>query len=183
MSKYPHFNPQRHNLHVKIASVKSGFHCKYNINYHFIWIPKYRKSILRGKVVKILDTIIRGQCSQYGWDCLALEVRPDHIHLFLSSKPSWQPSKIVNLLKGNTSRQLRLIFPHLHYLGYKNCYKRFKSLWADGYYVGTAGHISQEQVMRYIMEQEKEGKPFKYSTLEKQKQPLEDNQSTLEGYN
>lgn len=84
-------------------------------------------------------------------------------NLFLGCKPNWQPSKIVNLLKGNTSRQLRLAFPHLKYLGYRYRYKQFPSLWAKGYYCGTAGHVSQEQVIRYIMEQEKEETPFNYN--------------------
>ena len=170
--KFPHFNPTKYNLDVKIASVKSSFHCKYNINYHIIWIPKYRKPILKGKVVKVLDSIIRGQCQQYGWECLALEIMPDHIHLFLSAKPNWNPAKIVNLLKGNTSRQLRLCFPELKYLGYKYHIKQFGSLWAKGYYCGTAGHVSQEQVIRYIMEQEsKEAFNYNIFSGKSNKQP------------
>lgn len=154
MSKYQHFEPNKYKLDVKVAEVKSSFHCKYNINYHMIWIPKYRKPILKGKVVEVLDAIIKGKCQQYGWQCLALEIMPDHLHLFLSAKPKWNPAKIINLLKGNTSRQLRLVFPHLHYLGYQQHYKKFPSLWARGFYCGTAGHVSQEQVIRYILEQE-----------------------------
>ncbi len=77
---------------------------------------------------------------------MALEIQPDHLHLFLSVPPSYSPSEVVNILKGNTSRQLRLIFPFL-----KTVIK--KSLWADGYYVSTAGYVSQEQVRRYIDEQ------------------------------
>lgn len=153
MGKYPHFNPTKYNLKVKVAEVKSGSHTKFNINYHIVWIPKYRKALLKGKVVTILEEIIRGSCESYGWECLALEIMPDHVHLFLSARPNWCPSKIVNLLKGNTSRQLRLVFPELKSLGYGGRYRN-KALWARGYYVGTAGHVSQEQVIRYIMEQE-----------------------------
>lgn len=154
VKNYPHFNPKKYNLNVKIASVKRSFHCKYNLNYHIIWIPKYRKKILKGKVVEVLKTIIEGKCQENGWEKLALEIMPDHLHLFLSAKPIWNPSKIVNLLKGNTSRQLRLCFPELKFLGYQRHYKQFKSLWADGYYVGSAGHVSQDSVKRYILEQQ-----------------------------
>jgi putative transposase len=59
----------------------------------------------------------------------------------------------VNKLKGNTSIQLRRLFPQLKYLGYKYHVKQFKNLWARGYYCGSAGHVSQEQVKRYIQEQ------------------------------
>jgi len=178
MGRYPHFNPKSQNLHVKVAKVRTGSHCKYNINYHIIWIPKYRKSILRGKVVRVLEDLIRGDCEFHGWDCLALEIMPDHIHLFLSAPPTWQPSKIVNLLKGNTSRQLRRMFPYLKYLGYARHYKTFPSLWAKGYYCGTAGHVSQEQVIRYIAEQEGR-QPFSYDIKQGDvKHP--DGQSTLD---
>lgn len=163
-NKYAHFNPELYGIKAKTATVRTSFHVKYNINYHIIWIPKYRKAILTGKVKEVLRTIIDGQCKTYGWHNLALEIMPDHIHLFLSAKPNVTPSKIVNMLKGNTARQLRLLFPHLHYLGYQKRYKKFDSLWADGYYISTAGHISQEQVIRYIMEQEKQN-TFNYSLL------------------
>lgn len=50
-NKYPHFNPVKYKLNVKIASVKSSSHCKYNLNYHMVWIPKYRKPLLKDKVI------------------------------------------------------------------------------------------------------------------------------------
>lgn len=98
-NKYPHFNPEKYKLDVKIASVKKSFHCTYNINYHIIWIPKYRKALLMGKVADVLRTIINGQCQQNSWQNLALEIMPDHIHLFLSAKPSWKPSQITQILR------------------------------------------------------------------------------------
>ena len=102
----------------------------------------------------MLRQIIEGQCREMDCEKLALEVMPDHIHLFIGAKPTHRPCDIIHKLKGNTSIQLRRCFPHLHYLGYKYQFKRFKNLWARGYYVGSAGHVSQEQVKRYIQEQE-----------------------------
>jgi len=57
---YPHFNPEVHKIESKIATVRTSHHCKYNINYHIICIPKYRKPILVGKVKEVLKTIIDG---------------------------------------------------------------------------------------------------------------------------
>ena len=151
---YKHFNPAEHRIESKIATVRTSHHCKYNINYHIIWIPKYRKHILVGKVKEVLKNIIDGQCYDMRIQKLALEILPDHLHLFVGARPTSTPFKIVNQLKGNTSIQLRRLFPQLHYLGYKYPYKKFKSLWAVGYYCGSAGHVSQEQVKRYIQEQE-----------------------------
>jgi len=163
--RFKHFNPVTHKIESKIATVRTSHHCKYNINYHIIWIPKYRKQILKGKVIEVLKTIIRGQCQELGIQELALEVMPDHLHLFVSAKPTITPFKIVQKLKGNTSRQLRLCFPDLRYLNYKQHFgKGFPNLWARGYYCGSAGHVSQEQVRRYIQEQE--GKPvFEYNVF------------------
>ena len=61
---YPHFNPEVHKIESKIATVRTSHHCKYNINYRIIWIPKYRKPILVGKVREVLKTIIDGQCQE-----------------------------------------------------------------------------------------------------------------------
>jgi len=154
MGKYPHFNPEKYGLKVKVAEVQSTSHAKYNINYHIIWIPKYRKHILKGEIKQYLDEVIRFSYDYHGWECLALEIMPDHIHLFMSARPNWSPSKIVNILKGSSSYYLRDKFPRLKYLGYERRYKKFPNLWARGYYCGTAGHVSQEQVIRYIMEQD-----------------------------
>jgi putative transposase len=154
-NKYKHFNPKTYKIESKIATVRTSHHCKYNINYHIIWIPKYRKDVLVGKVAEVLRTIINGQCQELGIDNLALEIMPDHLHLFVGCKPTITPCKVVNKLKGNTSIQLRRVFPDIRYLGYKQHFgKGFKALWARGYYCGSAGHVSQEQVKRYILEQQ-----------------------------
>jgi len=154
LHEYPHFNPQKYDLQVKVASVRTSAHSKHNINYHLVWIPKYRKKLLTGRVRQVLTDIIEGQCKDLKLELLALEVMPDHIHCFVGAKPTHKPSNIVHQLKGNTSIQLRRCFPHLKFLGYKKHYKRFSSLWARGYYCGSAGHVSQDSVKRYILEQE-----------------------------
>lgn len=151
--RYPHFNPVEHKIESKIATVRTTHHVKFNINYHIIWIPKYRRKVLTGKVVDVLKSIINGQCQELGINNLALEVMPDHLHLFIGAKPTFRPADIVHKLKGNTSIQLRRCFPELKRLGYSETWKRFDALWARGYYIGSAGHVSQEQVKRYIQEQ------------------------------
>ena len=172
-NEYQHFNPVKYNLDVKIATVRSGRHCKYNINYHIIWIPKYRKKILVGRVAEVLREIINGQCEEMLLQNLALEVMPDHLHLFIGAKPTHTPYKIVKKLKGNTSTQLRRLFKQLHFLGYQRHYKKFPNLWAIGYYCGSAGHVSQESVRRYIEEQQ--GKDvFEYSVYGNPNQKIGD---------
>ena len=165
---YKHFNPNKYNLNVKIATVRKGYHCKHNINYHIIWIPKYRKKILVGKVKQVLKEIIEGQCEEMQLEKLALEIMPDHLHLFIGARPTDRPCQIVKKLKGNTSIQLRRVFPDTRYLGYKQHFGNgFANLWARGYYCGSAGHVSQEAVAKYISEQD--GKDvFEYSIFQGQ---------------
>jgi putative transposase len=152
---YPHFNPNKYELNGKIAVVKSGFHCKYNINYHLVWIPKYRKKVLSKTEVKdSLRKILSAECKELELEMLALEIMPDHLHLFVGAKPTHIPYVIVKQLKGVSSIQLRDQFPELAFLGYPRNWKRFKHLWARGYYCGSAGHVSQDAVKRYILEQE-----------------------------
>jgi hypothetical protein len=78
--KYQHFNPNTYGLDVKIAVVKSGFHCKYNINYHLVWIPKYRKIVLEGQVKDELKNILTTECKELALEMFALEIMPDHLH-------------------------------------------------------------------------------------------------------
>lgn len=159
---YPHFNPNKYQLDVKIATVQNGFHCKFNINYHLVWIPKYRHTVLEGDVKKTLDIVLKKECKKLHLSTLALEIMPDHLHLFVGAKPTHIPAVIVKRLKGVSSRLLREFYPELAYLNFPSRWKQFYYLWARGYYCGSAGHVSQDAVKRYILEQE--GKDvFEYS--------------------
>jgi REP element-mobilizing transposase RayT len=61
----------------------SASHCKYLIQYHIIWCPKFRFSVLHGKADMTLKQILQKICEDYGYRIKALEVMPDHIHTFL----------------------------------------------------------------------------------------------------
>lgn len=145
-NEYPHFKPPQ-DLGKKLDTMRSGSHTKYNNNYHVVWIPKYRRAVLGNpKIKEILIEIINGQCEDKGWKVFALEVMPDHVHLFISIQPRWSIDKVVKQLKGNTSTQLRRIFPELKA-------RTRKALWAKGYYETTAGYVSQDQIKKYIDKQ------------------------------
>lgn len=143
-NRYPH---HKHPSEEQLDTIRKEAHTTYNVNYHCVWIPKYRRRILATRSLKrILEEIIRGQCEQRDWKVLALEIQPDHIHLFVSVQPKYAVSYVMNIIKGNTSIQLRRIYPALKL-------NMGRSLWADGYYVSTAGFISENKVKRYIEDQ------------------------------
>lgn len=118
----------------------------YSIAYHLVWIPKYRRRVLTGEVQKETKRLIAQCCERHGLALLVLETDEDHIHVFVSAPPRYSPAQIANLLKGYSSRFLREQFPHLK----KLCGK--EHLWTSSYYVGTAGSVSAETIMRYITE-------------------------------
>jgi len=117
---------------------------------------------------------IQSGCEDLGVDNLALEVMPDYIHFFVDAKIIHTPYKMVKQLRGNTNIQLRRCFPDLKYLVYKQHYgKGYGYLWAIGYYCRSAGHVSQEAVKRYILEQQ--GKDvFEYSVFGSHNQKIGD---------
>ncbi len=120
--------------------------CVYHIAYHIAWIPKYRKSILVGEIAKRLESLIHEIAEKYGFKILALEVMPDHVHLFVSAHPKFAPATLVKLFKGITARKLFKEFPELK----KKLWDGH--LWTPSYYVGTAGNVSTETIRRYIEE-------------------------------
>lgn len=126
-------------------------HSAYVINYHLIWIPRYRKKVLVGPVEARLKELLAEIAIQYGFEILAVEVMPDHVHVFVSAPPKFAPAEIVRLFKGITSRRLKKEFESLR----RQYWGEHATLWAEGYYVGTAGHVSAETIQRYIEESQK----------------------------
>ena len=86
-------------------------HVKYKLGYHFVWCPKYRKKILVGKIATFIEQEIRRICADHAWTTGAVNIQPDHVHLFLSTPPSVAPSDIAHQLKGVTARSLFQRFP------------------------------------------------------------------------
>jgi len=121
-------------------------HSVYNINYHMIWIPKYRKPILTQDIADKTREIINQLAKKHKYRILALEIMPDYLHLFISARPNEAPATIVKKIKGALARKLFKEFPELRRKLYKG------HLWAPSYYVGTAGNVSSETIKRYIEE-------------------------------
>ena len=165
-----HFNPREFDLTMeKIAKIRKTKNCKYNINYHYTWIPKTRAKILVEPFKSDVKKFLLETCQEKEWDPLALQIMPDHLHFFVSAPPKWAPSKIIQELKADSSRKLRKKYSIIRQM------RSTDDFWASGYYVGTAGHVTAENVARYIAEQNRklEGKwhlfdlePFEYDILD-----------------
>lgn len=119
--------------------------CVYNINYHLVWCPKYRKAVLVNDVAKDLKVLIEQKAKELDIEIGGLEIMPDHIHLFISAKPTLPIHYIVQQFKGFTSHELRNKYEHLK--------KKLPTLWSRSYYVGTAGFVSDTVIKNYIAQQ------------------------------
>lgn len=116
-------------------------HQVYLLNYHIIWCPKRRRKILVGDLKRRLEEIIHQVAAELGVKILALEVMPDHLHLFISAYPQLSIPHIVKSFKGRSAHDLREEFPAL---------QKMPSLWTHSYFVSTAGNVSAETIKKYI---------------------------------
>ena len=126
-------------------------HSAYVINYHLVWIPRYRKKVLVGHVEARLKELLAEIARQYRFEILAVEVMPDPVHLFVSPPVKFSPAEIVGLFKGITSRRLKIQFESLR----RQYWGTNATLWEKGYCVGTTGHVGPETIKRYIEESQK----------------------------
>ena len=127
---------------------RKSSHSVYDIKYHVVWITKYRKRVLSGEVGKRLRALLRETCSSLDVEIIKGHVSQDHVHLLLSVPPHLSVSKLVQSLKGRSSRKLQLEYRHLK--------KQFwgQHLWARGYFVCTTGNVTDEVIKEYIATQE-----------------------------
>jgi putative transposase len=116
----------------------------FNINYHIVWCPKYRKPILIGKIKDFVEEQIHTISETKGWKILELKVMPDHIHLFISASPTESPMGIVKILKGVSGLRLFKKYPEMKSKMWDG------HVWSPSYYIGTAGQISSETIQKYI---------------------------------
>lgn len=131
-----------------MVTLKHTRGCVYQSAYHLVWRPAYRRAVLDEPVKSTLVDLFYDIARQYGMEIYAVEVQPDHLHLFVSFPPSMSIADAVKLLKGISARKLRTLFPALK--------KQLRSdrLWAPSYDAGTAGHVSAETIRKYIEAQE-----------------------------
>lgn len=86
---------------------KSSIGSVYNIAYHLIWCPKYRRKVLVGEVELELKAILSEIALERSWEIGQMEIMPDHVHIFLKANPVDSVAEIVNYLKGVSSYALR----------------------------------------------------------------------------
>jgi putative transposase len=127
---------------------RHGAHSTYDLKYHLVFCTKYRYRILTGSIATRTRDLIREICVANYVDIVSGHLSPDHIHLLISVPPNKSFSKIVQYIKGKSSRKLMQEFELLR--------KRYygQHMWARGYFAVTVGNVNTEDVQRYIEQQE-----------------------------
>lgn len=117
----------------------------YNLGYHIIWCPKYRRRILIDSIENRLREIILSKCEELDCQVKELNIMPDHVHLFVKTKPTIAPHFLIQQIKGSSSRILRTEFKELK--------SKLPNMWTRSYYIESVGHISENNIKKYIQEQ------------------------------
>ena len=134
---------------VKSNDDSSLSHTRWNCKYHIVFIPKYRRKEVYGKLRADIGQILRQLCEYKEVEIMEAHAMPDHIHMLVKIPPKLSVSNFMGYLKGKSSL---IIFERHANLKYKYGNRNF---WAKGYFVSTVG-LNDEVVKKYIREQEKE---------------------------
>ena len=125
----------------------TGAHTTHRLTYHLVWVPKYRKRIMRGELVRRLYELFR-QCAEINdWTIEELNIQVDHVHMLVQLKPDMSVAKAVQLLKGGSSKKVREEFPELEEFLWGD------SFWADGYFAESVGQVTMARIKQYIQNQ------------------------------
>jgi len=121
-----------------------GSHTVFNIEYHFVWVTKYRYKVLQGEVALRVKELVRQTCEAFEINIISGVVSKDHVHMFVSAPPNLAPSEIMRRIKGRSSSKLLEEFPHLK--------KRYwgRHFWARGYFGATSRQVTDEMIKSYL---------------------------------
>ena len=134
-----------HNL--AMARYWRGGHTRHKLQYHLVWIPKYRKRVLRGKIAIRLRGLLYDGCRINRWWIGRINIQYDHVHVLIRLNPKDSVANAIQILKGATSRIIRKEFPELEEFLWGD------SFWADGYFAESVGKVDEAVVRKYIEEQ------------------------------
>ena len=126
---------------------KSQSHVRWYCRYHVVFVPKYRKRAIFGRLRREIGGILRKLCDQHGVELVEGHAMPDHIHLCLGIPPKHSVSSTIGFLKGKSAIRI-----HREYLGRQRNFNGFH-FWARGYCVSTVG-LDEAVIRAYIRNQE-----------------------------
>ena len=134
-----------------MSKYQSTPHSTFNLGYHVVFCTKYRYRLLRYGAAVTLKNLFLQKAEQLGIAIRAMEIMPEHVHLFLALKPAMRIDSVVRKLKGYSSYHMRLRYAYL---------RKYPSLWTRSYFVESVGNISEKTVVKYIENQKSKALSF-----------------------
>ena len=122
----------------------TGSHTRFYHRYHVVWATKYRHKVLEGAMRERIREIIRQTCTELGVHIVKGVLARDHVHMFISVPPQIALSKVMQRIKGRSSRRVQMEFPELR--------KRYwgRRFWARGYFSTTSGNVTDDIILQYL---------------------------------
>ncbi|MHB1493110.1 MAG: IS200/IS605 family transposase [Thermoplasmataceae archaeon] len=134
---------------MEISNQKKKYHHEshivYSCQYHVIFCPKYRRSVLKDGIDVRLKELIKEKQNEYQYKILEMEVMPDHVHLLIDVNPKLGVYHVVNQIKRYSSSVLRNEFPVLK--------SKIPTLWTHSKFISTVGSVTLEVVKKYVEDQ------------------------------
>ena len=136
----------------KELDLRKGRHCVFMLHCHLIFITKYRGKTLSNEALEYIESIMRGVATGFEVEVTEFNGEGDHVHLLINYPPKVCLSKLINSLKGVSSRKVRQKFPNIRYY-WSN--KKSGALWSPSYFAGSVGGAPLEVLKQYIEQQDR----------------------------
>lgn len=129
--------------------IRHGRHCVFLMHVHLVFVTKYRRQAFNKEVIDFLAPIFEKVCKDFESELVEFDGESDHVHLLINYPPKVSISKLVNSLKGVSSRRVRKA-------NFKSVKATLwgKNLWSPSYFAGSCGGAPLEIIKQYIQEQE-----------------------------
>jgi putative transposase len=126
-------------------TIRRAKHAVYDLKYHLVWAPKYRRHIFREEIAIFVKEIFGRISEEYDFQIEVMEVMEDHVHVFLEASPRYSPAEIVQIMKSISAREVFKKFPKLREQLWAH------ELWNDGYFVRSVGDkVTSDIIRKYI---------------------------------
>ena len=131
------------------TEIRTGRHCVFAIHAHLVFVTKYRKRVFTSESLDILKEVMQKVCDDFGVELATFEGEDNHVHVLVNYPPQIQLSKLVNSLKGVSSRMLRQRMPSIANRYYKNV------LWSPSYFAASCGGAPLSVIKQYVEQQDR----------------------------
>jgi len=132
----------------KINAIRTGRHCVFEMHVHLVFVTKYRGKVFNDAHLTSLEILFKRVCQDFEAELKEFNGETDHVHLLVNFPPKAAVSKLVNSLKGVSSRRMKLLHPELVQSAYRK-----NALWSPSYFAGSVGGAPLSVVKQYIEQQ------------------------------